>query len=314
VNSVSRNLLSAAIAALILVPAVAKQQENCSELSVVVSAVTADRSPEEQLTASNIQGSISGKPVQIVSVAKSETPVRIIIAIDASGSMTKLGAQWRTDLDLADLLLNHLPANVPVGLVVFSGESEVALPPTTDRSAPRQQVDRLRTRNLRVASAIWDALIQTAEMFGNPRPGDTIYLISDGGDDASRSKADAVQKALVTRGIRLFTYAPFHDKSDRKAFDKGAIPKLVSDTGGTVIESGGLKITHQSKSTAAENDLASLESPLSIQLDLISHYWLVGLKLPDALGAAQDRDELNFTSSATDSLAYPHRLPRCGIN
>src|ERR1051326_6694523 len=53
-------------------------------------------------------------------------------------------------------------------------------------------------------AALWDALHEALVQFGPHQPGDTILLIGDPFDDASRHSASDVEKEFISTGTRLF--------------------------------------------------------------------------------------------------------------
>jgi len=47
--------------------------------------------------------------------------------------------------------------------------------------------------------------VKSGDAFGSPQPGDVVYLISDAGDNASKTRPRQVDTSL-REGIRLFAY------------------------------------------------------------------------------------------------------------
>jgi len=84
------------------------------------------------------------RPSMVMAVPRNEAT--IVLAIDVSRSMratdvqpTRLAAAQKAASDFVD----QLPASFRVGLVVFSTEARIALPPTTDRAEVHQAIDNL---------------------------------------------------------------------------------------------------------------------------------------------------------------------------
>jgi len=106
----------------------------------------------------------------------------VIIAIDTSKSMmatdvppTRLEAARRAAREFADLV----PRSTKIGLVAFSEYGTVLLPPTTDRTALYEALDRLQTQSATSVGGV------------NPEPG-----------LPSRSKPDGAVRTPITR-LRL---------------------------------------------------------------------------------------------------------------
>jgi Ca-activated chloride channel family protein len=111
--------------------------------------------------------------------------------------------------------IDEVDNGVEVGLVSFSGRVTVAVPPTLDRSALNQGLDRLV---LAESTAIGDALTTATELLtSSAEPGEVpaaegdiapgvIVLLSDGETTVGRLTSDGAQDA-ADAGIPVFTIA-----------------------------------------------------------------------------------------------------------
>jgi Ca-activated chloride channel family protein len=91
----------------------------------------------------------------------------VILVVDVSGSMratdvkpTRLGAAQ----EAVRRFLDTVPGRVHVGLIAFSGEAQVAAPPTTDHDLVRQSLDTLGFFSGYGGTAIGDALAAAVEL------------------------------------------------------------------------------------------------------------------------------------------------------
>ena len=91
----------------------------------------------------------------------------VILVLDVSGSMqssdvrpTRLGAAQQA----VRSFLDRVPPQVRIGLVAFSGDAEVAAPPTTDRELLRQSLDGIGTFPAFGGTAIGDALAVAVDL------------------------------------------------------------------------------------------------------------------------------------------------------
>src|ERR671925_713702 len=91
----------------------------------------------------------------------------IILVLDVSGSMqssdvrpSRLGAAQKA----VRAFLDRVPPQVRIGLVAFSGDAEVAAPPTTDRALLRQSLDGIGTFPAFGGTAIGDALAVAVDL------------------------------------------------------------------------------------------------------------------------------------------------------
>ena len=150
----------------------------------------------------------------------------IILALDVSQSMCA------TDVDPNRLTVAQQAARAFVedqaegsrmGIVVFSGSAQLAIPPTTDRKALLAAIDALTTaRGTAIGSAILKGLDAIAEQnpdvapVGDPPSGDVgeagangfvpdiVVLLTDGANTRGIAPLDAVPYA-IERGVRVYT-------------------------------------------------------------------------------------------------------------
>jgi Ca-activated chloride channel homolog len=173
----------------------------------------------------------AARPQLTRKVSTSHTSV--ILALDVSRSMCA------TDVDpnritvaeqQAKDFVEHQPAGTRTGLVVFAGQAQLAVPPTTDRNAIVQAIDGLATSSgTAIGSAILKALDAIAEVdpdvkpigdiptsagpaaSGAPKPPgvggyvpDVVVLLTDGANNRGIQPLDAVPYA-VDRRVRIYT-------------------------------------------------------------------------------------------------------------
>ncbi len=170
----------------------------------------------------------AGRPEVVRSVPDARTS--IILALDVSRSMCS------TDVDpnrlavaqeAARTFVEKQPNGLRMGLVVFSGFAELAVPPSTDRKALLEAIDGLTTGH---GTAIGSAMLKSLDAISdvNPavqpvgddsgtesapaqaKPGangfvpDVVVLLTDGANNRGIEPLDAVPYA-VERRVRVYT-------------------------------------------------------------------------------------------------------------
>jgi Ca-activated chloride channel homolog len=145
------------------------------------------------------------KPTRNVKVPRDRATV--MMAIDVSLSMqatdvepTRIVAAQQAAKEFVDLL----PPRINLGLVSFSGSANVAVTPTTDRSAVKRAIDNLQlSERTAIGEAIFSCLdaIKTFETQlagqdanGGPPPA-RVVLMSDGSNTWGRTPDQAVVAA-----------------------------------------------------------------------------------------------------------------------
>ena len=178
----------------------------------------------------------------------------VVLAMDVSGSMCSTDVQpnrLAAAQQAARAFVENQPKGLRMALVVFSGFAQLAVPPTTDRKALVDAINRLTVgRGTAIGSAMLKGLDAIAEVnpgvapVGNapqvgsapPRqtPGvsgyvpDIVVLLTDGRNNRGLEPIDAVPYAVVRR-VRVYTIgfgtevpADFSCTRDQLGFDYGA--------------------------------------------------------------------------------------------
>jgi hypothetical protein len=270
------------------------QDDSCLRRTIPISVIEKTGSPATGLVAGDLRGVFRRKPVHILSATQDIRPRRIIILLDASGSMmTENQAKWQLALLAATKLVTGAPETEKISLVMFTDQIEG----TPDLGERRDSILR---RLQEVASgrkafpkgirrtAVWDAVLAGALALGPSAFGDAIYLITDGGDNASLEKPSFVERTLLESGVRLFGF--FFD--ERSPLEPGAyglsdIINLVDDTGGVALtlspretdDAWQITPTHTLYASPKEM-LSQLDSSIQTQLRHISQFYNLEVALP----------------------------------
>ena len=107
----------------------------------------------------------------------------IILALDVSGSMCSTDVKPNRLVvaqQASRAFVEDQPDEVRMGLVVFSGFAELAVPPTTDRSALVETIDTVTTgRGTAIGAAVLKGLDAIAEVNPAVQPVGDIYALED---------------------------------------------------------------------------------------------------------------------------------------
>ena len=177
-------------------------------------------------------GVASARPQMVQDVPTARTS--IILALDVSRSMcatdvdpNRISAAQRAARDF----VAELPSGTRLGLVVFSGYAQLAVPPTTDREVLTAAIDALTPgRGTASGAAMLKSLDAIAEINGEVKPvgdvtgtgvpgappppaqkpgtagfvSDIVVLLTDGANTRGITPLDAVPYA-VDRRVRIYT-------------------------------------------------------------------------------------------------------------
>ncbi len=147
----------------------------------------------------------------------------IILALDVSGSMCSTDVKPNRLVvaqEASRAFVEDQPDEVRMGLVVFSGFAELAVPPTTERSELMSTIDTVTTgRGTAIGGAILKGLDAIAEVNPAVQPVGDVFALDDtpsaGSGGAPRRSEDYVADIIVlltdgrnTRGIEPLDAVP----------------------------------------------------------------------------------------------------------
>jgi hypothetical protein len=229
---------------LFLLPGFAQQalESQPSTRPIVANVVDAKGKAVRNLTKQNFHVRINGKPAVVLDARYSLSPRRIVVLLDMSGSMTgeKANGKWRIAREAVDDLLAETPGDVSIAMLTFSGQVREVFDFSQGRTAiaewmkedPGQRPNRKNSPR----TALFDAISEGLKLLQPVQPGDSVYAITDGGDNASQLSAGKVRSALLQSRVRLFAFLfaePMRPPSEQDG--KDSFLSLVNESGGFVF-------------------------------------------------------------------------------
>jgi hypothetical protein len=203
----------------------------CAERTVIVSASDSDgKAIPFTLQSADIQGKISGKPVQILGVTKPTNAERVVIVLDASGSMLSV---WQRVLEFAVEIVQGSPSSTEFALVIFADNELRTV--EFGKTGPEFITEIMSFKIVKPygVTALRDAIWEAVNMFQPNRVGDTIVVISDGGDNQSKVSPRRLREAMWSRGIRvMFAQIVDHPHPPEEEMDDADTTWLSEGSGG----------------------------------------------------------------------------------
>jgi hypothetical protein len=166
--------------------------------------------PITGLGAANFRVKVDGRPATVVAVHRVHAGTRIVLMLDESASMAPVerGPGGFAELLARDFLTREWDGNqiafLSFGTHVYAeadfsatlgGIAELLAPPTN----PKLPIAHGTT-------SLWDAMSRAAALFGKTRPGDAIYLITDGEANSGKESQYQLSDQMVGKGIRVFAF------------------------------------------------------------------------------------------------------------
>ena len=289
--------VAGALAAVLLTAfgrAPAQTQADPLERTVVVSVVNENGMNLRGLESNHFRGEFRRKPVDILS-AEESPPHRVLLLYDISGSMVNSRPAARL---VAKRFLALMPPQVPLAFLSFALEIHERITFNADRS---QLLSQLRTLEVPRRdphapkgaddTALFDAVSQAADLFGHAQPGDSIVVITDGGENASRLNKLQIRQKLSDTGLRLFCFfvlEPLEEGlSSREELEgNGQTVELSRTTGGEVYIFNAKEVMHFAQEwpprerASAQQRLESLLTPIETLVREMNGFYVLKILLP----------------------------------
>ena len=243
----AQKVIAAALPFFLSALASAAQDDPCLRRSIPITVRDERENLISDLTPEEFKGEIKGKPVQIISVRPDESPRRVVVVLDSSGSMVAPAPKWDLAKFVASDAVTGSPARYLSGFILFNDQVRMKFPVQADpqpfRDAFRDlraPVDELKKRKLATGlTALRDALLAAAELLDPPAFGDSIYLVSDGTDNKSKTEPQELRGRFARQGTRLYVML-FRDAEGARATVEEmegpiAAAQLASDSGGFAL-------------------------------------------------------------------------------
>jgi len=206
----AQKVIAAGLLFLLSAFAAAAQDVPCLHRNVAVSVLDKSAKPVTGLGPQDFRAEFKGKELPILSAKIDSGMHRVVVMLDSSRSMFEGEQLWPSARAFAKEILSIAPGRFRAGLIVFNDRVRVKIPVQDDPAAARRAVEDLPTRvdkkdeRTGRKTAVLDALMAGADLLEPPQFGDSIYLITDGGENDSNTSGEAVRSALQLRGIRLY--------------------------------------------------------------------------------------------------------------
>jgi hypothetical protein len=183
--------------------------QDADRISLVANVTTPDLRRIKNLGPNRMRLTVNRKPVLIEAV-RDEGPRRIVLLLDISESMSSVQSCWDLANQVARDFVREVPNDCSLGLILFGGNIVSEIEIGNDRVKIVAVLDSIRhqlpDKKLTRTTALFDALARADHLLKPSKPGDAIYIVTDGLDSESESNLDKLQSSLQQRQIRLFTF------------------------------------------------------------------------------------------------------------
>jgi hypothetical protein len=288
------------------------QGHSCA-FSVSLRIVNRSRFPVDIPAGSSLRAKFNGVEVSAVVVGERARLRRIALVIDNSASMADFHSVIAAG---AAQLIQQSPRDTQIALIGFANLTETLQTFSTDKTELLRKLDNYHQQEpAKGHTALLDAIRQAVFLFGSPQAGDVVIAITDGGENASKSRERDVKEALEAFHTPIFFLIAMTDpRLGGVPLDFEAINGL--STLDTIAEdSGGANFLLTPADWSGNVHPELLAPHIGLLLNLAGRYYEVAVNAPafSRNHGGLKIELLNAKGRKTDAytLLYPHSLPAC---
>jgi len=163
-------------------------------------------------------------PIEVVELFDPDIDVNVVLTIDQSNSMR--GQPIRDAKAAASIFVELMQSKDQSAIVSFASQSRTTHPFSNDKNSLIAAISGI---NVMGGTAIFDALIYSAELTKSKLNNRVIILMTDGGDNSSQQTYEEALNALVSLKVRVFTIGL---GLDRNSSAENVLKNLAGATGG----------------------------------------------------------------------------------
>jgi hypothetical protein len=224
------------------------QEATCHEKLIPAFVTDKDGIPLRTLSSTDFKLESRGIPMSIVSWKPDGRRHRVVILLDVSNSMKGPPGSgfWNVVMTFAQHAANIESDNAQFGLLLFSDRVVEVEGLSKGNYTIRNRVEEISKdptfakRGTEGGTSIYDALKAGFQLLENPTSADSLLVITDGGDEGSKTKPKEILNLLSGSMVRVFSIlvVPEIPLGSGKVI-KGDRPEefidFVQQSGGTVF-------------------------------------------------------------------------------
>ena len=213
---------------------------------------------------------VHGRTVSHVHAERSQHPRRIFLVQDVSASMRDSNARQPSMQAVRDFAASASPED-KLALVDFNDSYFLDITPESAPAFLEKYNDTEFQEGLRFfgGTALFDAVIASASYLEKePQEGDSVLVISDGADDASKRNSEQMEKELLKSKIRLYLLLLAQPKhpNPNDGRSRSQLMDVVRETGGVVVKADSGNATTR-KWAETMHGLIEVEDRVDFDLD-----------------------------------------------
>lgn len=284
--------------------------------------------PLQNVSITDLEAKLHGKPIKIVSLAPDPRPRRLVLILDTSGSMGSIEGEpalWNLELSLAWHFFEANRERAGIAMLFFGDEVHDMIDFAQGNAAVGEKLRQVTEDSkyvktqIKGRTALRDAIFQGIQLLDRPSSADAVYVMTDGGDNASRQSASELDRRLAVTSVRLFAVLLYPKLGDRRQAPEEVggpqeLAEIAQKSGGEILTGAQWYGKNVALSANAESRVKSEETLHRLYQAIVQNS-LLEVELPFPI-SKNERWELRFSSAArrqwkSAKITYPVTLISC---
>lgn len=192
---------------------IVSQEKDCSNYLIPLLLRTPEGEIIRNVSPSDLVLRFNGNVLPIDSVHNESRPRRIVILLDASGSMNYEGSglPWKHAVAAAAHLASLADRHAQLALLIFNEQIVEQIPfeqgdsKIINRLAELASDTNFERSRVHGKTAINDAIVNAFSLLGRRGTADSLYIVSDGINTAGHTPSRDLESRVLSSGVRVFS-------------------------------------------------------------------------------------------------------------
>ena len=281
------------------------------------------------ITPQDLVAKVNGKSARIASITVDSRPQRAVILLDTSASMkgTTEYRHWKFPLNIAVDVATSMSPNTQLAFLAFDETAHHVIGFSRGNAAVLDQLNQMAAAQafseigFQRLTALYEAVYRGWQLIEGPSSADLLLVISDGDDNKSSLKPEALERTLTGSGVRFFAVRvrDLENLSQARHLDELGGPRELAEiaekTGGEVFGPVGFRLNgviHFAFSNYDYSDKTRLEDALSWFLQGMIQRQAAEIQVPGA-NDTEESLELKLSNLSAHkwkgaTVSYPRKL------
>ena len=304
------------------------QQADCQRRALPVALRDKLNLPIQDISASDFEAKVRGESVKILSLAPDPRPHRLVLILDTSGSMRGTDSDnplIALEFALARHFFDVNRQRSRIALLMFNDDVTEVVDFARGNSGVGDKLQQIATdrnfvkTNVKGRTALRDAIFEGLQLLDHLSSADALYILTDGGDNASKRKPSEVTERLAVTSVRLFAVilheeGGYRIRTPEELSGPSELSEIAGRSGGEILSAAAWHGKQIALSADADAKLKTQET-LGRLYQTILQDNLMEIELPFPL-AKNEHWELKLSDAARrhwkgTQITYPTTLISC---